>query len=162
MENSNIVKRKREKKIIPNPTEVHWTSFEVRSLSTGKQLEIAKDLHDYVRLPDKYTVKGFVAENNVSWPIWLGWLEKYPVIKRAYEEAKMYMGTKRFDAGASRKGVESLMRWAGQFDPDALAYIETMKKMDAKPEQNGPTNITINMQDFDNEPLYIPQEEPNA
>jgi hypothetical protein len=160
MENINPVKRKREKKIRTQPVEVHWTSFEIKEMPPAKQQEIAQALHDYVRKPNIYTVAGFAPECNVSRSVFQYWCNKYPVIQKAYEHAVEYMGAKRFNAGASRQGVESLMKWAGQYDPSVQSYLALMEQLKAKQEEK-PTNIVINMTDFTEEGMpahMIPQD----
>ena len=165
MEKTTLVKRKKAKKIRTQPVEIHWTSFEIKEMPEGKQRQIAQQLHEYVRRPNKYTVSGFVSEINISRSVWEYWCKKYPLINRAYDDAKYYMGAKRFDAGASKLGHEKLMLWAGQYDPDAFNFLALTEKIKARNDEQKPTNITINMSRFDDaveiEPHMIPIEEEN-
>jgi hypothetical protein len=147
IENKNPVKRKVAKKIRAQPIEVHWTSFEVRTLPVGKQQEIADELMAYVQEPKKYTITGFIAQKRLSRAVWHDWCTRYPVIARAVDAAKMYLGAKRFDAAASKDGSEKLLQWAGQYDADALVYIKQLEDLKAR-EDEKPTAITINMADF--------------
>lgn len=149
METKNIVKRKPAKKIRTPPVEVHWTQFEARSVPPGRQQEIADQLMEYVKQPDKYTIVGFMAEMNLSHALWYEWCAKYPIIKTANERAKRYLGAKRFDAAASKKGSEKLLYWAGQYDEDAYKYMKEMEELKSKKdEKSAASNIVINMTDF--------------
>lgn len=149
MENKNPVKRKAVKKIRSQPVEVHWTQFEVRSLPPKRQQEIADELIEYVNQPHKYTIIGFMAQQNLSRAVWHDWCQKYPIIHAAHERAKILLGAKRFDAAASKNGSDKLLQWAGQYDIDALNYMKVIEEMKVKKdEQKAPTNITINMADF--------------
>lgn len=149
METKNIIKRKPAKKIRTPPVEVHWTQFEARSVPPGRQQEIADQLMEYVKKEDKYTMIGFMAEMNLSHALWYEWVKKYPIIHAANERAKRYLGAKRFDAAASKKGSEKLLYWAGQYDQEAYKYMREMEEMKAKRDEgNVPTSIVINMSDF--------------
>ncbi|MEK7499786.1 MAG: hypothetical protein AAB649_04235, partial [Patescibacteria group bacterium] len=119
MEQKNPIKRKIAKKIRAQPVEVHWTQFEVRSLPSNRQHEIADQLIEYVNREHKYTILGFTAEHNISRAVWHDWCQKYPIINMAHERAKAILGAKRFDAAASKNGSDKLLQWAGQYDIDA-------------------------------------------
>lgn len=136
IDNKNLVKRKSVKKVRTPPIEVHWTQFEVRDLPSKRQQEIADQLMEYVQREHKYTITGFMAEINASHAVWYEWCAKYPIIQAANDRAKRYLGSKRFDAAASKQGSEKLLQWAGQYDVDALAYIRLIEELKAKKEED--------------------------
>ncbi len=149
IENKNPVKRKAAKKIRAQPIEVHWTQFEVRSLPTFKQQEIADKLIAYVNEKHKYTIIGFTAQENISRAVWHDWCLKYPIINAAHERAKSILGAKRFDAAASKDGSDKLLQWAGQYDVDALSYLKLLEELKAKKEEDKkPSEIHIHMTDY--------------
>jgi len=152
MEISTVVKRKRVKKIRTQPIEIHWTSFEVRNMPEGKQRELAQALYDYVRLPNKYTLRGYARENNISKAVWDDWCKRYPIIMQAHQNAREYLATKRFDAGASGNGREKLIMWAGQYDSEVFDYMVKVEQAKAKDaDSKAGVNLTINMTKFDDE-----------
>ena len=153
VENKNPVKRKPAKKIRTQPVEIHWTQFEVRSLPPGRQQETADKLMAYVESKDRYTILGFLAQENLSQAVWHDWCNKYPIIHAAHERAKRYLGAKRFDAAASKVGSEKLLQWAGQYDADALSFMKMLEEIKAKKdEEKGATTLNVYMTDY-SEPI---------
>lgn len=156
IENKNPVKRKTAKKVRTQPVEIHWTSFEVRNLPSGRQQEIADKLLEYVNQKDKYTINGFLGEENISKAVWADWCSKYPAINSALERAKVLLGAKRFDAAASKGGSDKLLMWAGQYDVDAFNYLKLLEELKAKKEEEKKAQeIHIHMTDYIAEPTPL-------
>ena len=135
MEQKNPIKKKSCEK---NTITAHRGALDtIRSpiLPPSRQKEIADELLAYVKLPNKFTIIGFMAEQNLSRAVWHDWCQRYPIIHAAHERAKIFLGAKRFDTAASKNGSDKLLQWAGQYDVDALAFMKLIEEMKAEEEE---------------------------
>lgn len=148
MQNSNLIKRKPEKKKRTTDVERHWSSFEVRDLPRGKQIELAEELMEYVRQPHRYTITGFLAQKYISKAVWHDWCNRYTIIAAAHENARMHLGAKRFDAGASKEGAHQLMNMAAQYDTDLKNHLIEMEQARARKDDQKATEIHLHLDNF--------------